>query len=205
MVSAFLRATVGAVLLITLSSGAFAEEKKTEDWPKYEEKALRPYKALFRGIKALGHHTKASFIEGNTRVPIIGTVEVFRGVRKGAVEIVSGTTMGMAGSKPKPYTELSKPNQIIDSEPFLSTAADFAVPAGIGTLASGAETGLKFAVGTFATQKFVDSDPTSDRWLDDEEHAGDRVANAQKRYIGDRAEVNKKKNGTGNLLKLARK
>lgn len=194
-------------VMIAVSGSAYSQEKRdrdSEDWEKVEEPALRPYKALFRGFRALGHHTVQSLADGNEKVPILGSIEVFRGVRRGAVEIVSGTYMGMAGSKPKEHTAWSKPNIIIESDPLLSATADFATPVAIGNAASGAETAFAFGAGVFAGQKVLDSDPLADRKLEDEDRAEDRVADAQKRFIGDRAETNKKENGTGNLLKLAR-
>ena len=204
MVSKIARITLALALIGAVGGAAYAEEKE-QDWPKKEEPALRPYKALWRGVKAVVHHSKESFIEGNTTVPILGTVEVFRGVRRGGIELVTGTYQGMAGTPPRPVEAVGKTNQIIDADPALKLLTDVAVPMGLAATVTTTHTALEFGVGAAVAQKVVDSDPLADRFMEDDERADDRVADAQKRYVGERAEINKKKNGTGNLLELARK
>lgn len=198
-----------AVAMAAASGLAMADEmpkpKREADWPKVEEKALRPYKGLYRGIQAFARHTIKSLAEGNEKLPVFGSVEIFRGVRRGTVELASSTYMGMMGARPKPYDYYSKPNVIIDSDPLLYHAADFATPLAIGTLASGVRTGLQTAVVVKAGQQITDSKPfipDAPEPIDLDKH---RVAKAQSRYIGKRADVNSKPDGSGNLLKLAKK
>lgn len=198
-----------AAVLAAASGLAMADEmpkpKREADWPKVEEKALRPYKGFFRGIRAFAHHTVTALAEGNEKLPVFGSVEVFRGVRKGTVELASSTYMGMMGARHKPYDYYSKPNVIIDSDPLLYHAADFATPLAMGTLASGVRTGLQTAVVVKAGHQITDSKPfipDAPEPIDLDKH---RVAKAQERYIGKRAAVNAKTDGSGNLLKLAKK
>jgi hypothetical protein len=211
-----------AALVLLFAAPAFAEATDKEDvkaeiqikrigveqdWPKKEEPALRPYKNIAHGIYSLLWHTVHGLADGNEKFPGFGSVEVFRGARRGSVELVNRTVMGAAFSKPRDHTYYSKPNRVIDSDPLLYHAADFASPAIIGTAVAGAETGVLFGAIVKRQQMITDTTP----FVKEEKAAEvqtifepDRVSKAQERYVGKRAKINKKNDGTGNLLKLAR-
>jgi len=188
---------------VDLSPG---DVERGEDWTKKEEPALRPYKNLFRGIHALFRHTVISLAEGNEKVPFFGSVEVFRGVRRGGVELVSRTYMGMAGSKPRDVDYVSRPNQIIENDVMLRNVADMAVPAAIAAPAAASEAAVAVGVGVFGTHKVVDSEPFEPKpEIEPFVVEKSAVEKAQERYIGDRARINEKPSGTGNLLKQAKR
>ena len=94
-----------------------------------EEPALRPYKWLFHGVKTLLHHPVARFNEGNSVLPGIGSLEVVRGAREGAVDFVESAYRGFIFSVPpqsQEYKRTGKANAFIDQDPLLSS--DFVSP-----------------------------------------------------------------------------
>jgi hypothetical protein len=179
-----------------------------EDWPKREETALRPYKAFANGLVSFCQHTVRALAEGNEKLPGFGSVEIFRGIRRGSVELVSRTYTGMAGTVPRPPEYYSKANQVIDSDPLLSKVADYATPALIGLgVSATTEQAIELSVVTQEVQYRTDARPfaKANGNGDAEMKVGGRVTRAQERYVGKRAKTNRKTDGTGNLLKLARR
>jgi hypothetical protein len=183
------------------STGVYAAPQ-AQDWDKKEEPALRPYKAMWRGVKAIGYHAVRSFAEGNEKAPVVGSIEVFRGLRRGAVECVTSTWMGMAGSRPDNYRKLSKPNAVIENDILLRNAADVAATAAVFAIGGETASAVKSAGVLWVGQKAVDHSPLIP--ASDEERPQSRTKQAQERYIGKRAHTNEKASGTGNLLKLAK-
>lgn len=133
-------------ILLTAAAVVFGAVSALAIEPQYvgplgnpETPALRPYKAMWRGMKAFVHQTKRGFVEGNQRFPVVGSVEVLRGMRRGAIELGISTYTGMAGSRQPDYRAVSEFNVYIDEEPFLcrfttgltgiSTAATFGAAA----------------------------------------------------------------------------
>ncbi len=170
------------------------------DWEKIEEPALRPYKALLRGVGAFGYQSLRGFVEGNEKFPVLGSVEVFRGMRRGTIEFVSCTTMGLAGASSLSYRTLGKANRTIEDDPGLNFMADVtasAIPGLAG--AAGAEGLAAGAASFYAAQKAVDHSPVDPNRA--EKKYEREVMKAQRQYIGDRALLNVKQNDTGNLLK----
>lgn len=98
---------------------------------RVEEPALRPYRAFLRGIGAVFYQSAQALKEGNEKFPGLGTVEVFRGLRKGGVELVHGTYMGMAGSKHWGYDEVGAANRMIDDNLLLAYTLDTATAWGL--------------------------------------------------------------------------
>lgn len=101
-----------------------------------EEPALRPYKWMWRGFKALAYQTANHAKEGNLKTPILGTAEAFRGFRKGIVEFDESTFRGMLGAVPPQagiddyrYDRLLKANQYIDQDVLLRNVADYVATA----------------------------------------------------------------------------
>lgn len=97
-----------------------------------EEPALRPYKWMWRGFKALAYQTANHAKEGNLKTPILGTAEAFRGFRKGIVEFDESTFRGMVGAIPPQagikeyeYDQLMKANRVIDNDVLLRNVADY--------------------------------------------------------------------------------
>lgn len=100
---------------------------------RVEEPALRPFRAFFRGIGAVFYQSVQALKEGNEKFPGLGTVEVFRGLRTGAVELVHGTYMGMAGTKHWGYDELGDANRMINDNLLLAHMMDTATAWGLFT------------------------------------------------------------------------
>ena len=152
------------------SMAAYAIPPAYEDeFGNPEEPALRPIKGLIRGLKALVIQPVKALIDGNLKTPIIGSVEVFRGVRRGAVELHESVFMGMAGSLPKEPGELGAANKFIDNDALLKTVSDTATSAAI--MAPGTPKGqwypewLTFKTGVMATtQQAVDRVPLDENW-----------------------------------------
>ena len=199
--------TFACLMAMTFSFGASADsakraaEKEDQDWEKVEEPALRPVKGFARGIHALTHHTVRSFAEGNEKFPVLGTVEVFRGIRRGGVELVTRTYKGVAGSKPAPYNKKSKPNQIIEEDLLLRNTADMVTSGLIFAPGAGIETATKTAIVLHGAQFVVDRSPLDPN---KKEHEIDRVERAQRSYLGQRPNEHPNRNARENLLKLAK-
>jgi len=177
-----------------------------------EEPAMRPYKWLWHGIGSLFYQTEKSVEYGNMKTPILGTVEGFRGLRRGAVELGESAYKGVIFA-PVPreegsYKTTGKGNQAIENDPFARNASDFA-----------------FSLVAFPLLI------AHDRWsVEEDEQAAERqkkaeeiraarkaarsaanrrvsdMERAQRKYIGRRADAGgKPKDGVPeNLLKLAK-
>lgn len=95
-----------------------------------EEPALRPYKWLWHGTESLFFQTGKSLEKGNMKFPVIGTVEGCRGVRRGVVEFgesaYKGAVFAPVPQEKGAYKELGKANEVIEAEPLLRNASDFA-------------------------------------------------------------------------------
>jgi len=148
----------------------------------------------------VGYQSVRSFVEGNEKFPVLGSVEVFRGMRRGTVELVEGTYMGMAGTPARSYKQLGSTNKMIEAEPLLNVAADVAACAAIG-FGSGRsiESAWGATAGLYGAQIVTDHSPLDPRRQEKSQER--EVVRAQRDYIGDRAKVNVKLNDTGNLLK----
>jgi len=179
------------------------EEPPLENPP---EPALRPVHGFLRGVGAFFYHVGKSLAEGNEKFPGLGTVEVFRGIRHGAVELTESTYRGMMHSEPIPYRELGEANEVINGDPFLRHAADTITPGAIVSIAGAdAEAAVTTALGVKVGQKVTDKRVFEKRTLDDLEVAESQYEKNREKYIGERANINKNTKGTGNLLKLARR
>ncbi len=93
-----------------------------------EEPALRPYKWMVRGAKALVYQTGKSFQRGNMKTPVLGTVDVGRGLRRGLVEAGESVFKGAIGSPPPlvkgEYKKTGKANEVIEEDMVFRNAAD---------------------------------------------------------------------------------
>ncbi|MBI5096027.1 MAG: hypothetical protein HZB26_26775 [Candidatus Hydrogenedentes bacterium] len=186
---------------VFVSSAGFAAEvkpkaKAEQDWEKVEEPALRPYKCLWSGMKSVVYNTTKSFAQGNEKLPILGSIEAFRGLRRGSVDLVSGTYMGMAGSKPRPYNELGRPNRIIEDDPLLRNVADTA-PSALLT---------PYPVPLFVAQKGVDRSPVAPEQYKQnlKEQKKARMEKARQRELRKHLGITEQPEGRGNLLRLAK-
>lgn len=120
-------------------------------WGPYgnpEEPATRPFKAFWRGLKAFKYQFKATVDDGERKAGHAGGgIQVFRGVRRGLVEIGAGTYMGMAGQYPLPVEETHPVNVYIDSDRRLAALADIPSTAGLFWLAGTGSVGTVFGPG----------------------------------------------------------
>ena len=186
---------------ILFSGMAYATEnkpkaKEQQDWEKVEEPAMRPYKCLWSGVKSVVYNTTKSFAQGNEKLPVLGSVEAFRGFRRGSVDLISGTYMGMAGSKPRPYNKLSRPNRIIEDDPLLRNVADTTPPVLL--------TPMGFPI--FVAQKGVDRSPVAPEQykqaLQDQKKT--RMERARQRELAKHQGLPEQQEGRGNLLRYAK-
>lgn len=93
-----------------------------------EEPALRPYKWMHHGVKTFFFHTIERLKHGNMKTPIIGTVEVGRGLRRGVFGLGEGFYKGMVcAPPPQPYAyrELGELNTAVEEDPALFNISDF--------------------------------------------------------------------------------
>jgi len=172
------------------------EPKPGPDWERVEEPALRPYKALWSGLKSVVFNTTKSFAQGNEKAPILGTVEVFRGFRRGSVDLISGTYMSMAGSEPRPYRKLSRPNRILEDDPLLRNVADTTPPALLTPV----------PVPIFVAQKAVDRSPVAPeqhkQYMKDLKKT--RMERARMRELAKHQGLPEQPEGRGNLLRYGK-
>lgn len=178
-----------------------------------EEPALRPYKWMWHGLKSLVYQTGDSFQEGNMNFPVIGTVELGRGVRRGTAEFAESTWKGALFAVPPQGTgerckELGRLNEMLESDMLSRNASD-----------------ALFTWYYFPVLKLVDHYPLkTDEEVDVQEEQArqtrearkaarpqpdptkTRVERAQKEYVPGRVGLGTKKSeeGRGNLLKLAK-
>lgn len=147
-----------------------------------EEPALRPYKWLFHGVLSLVAHPLEAFKDGNLKMPILGSVEVFRGFRRGAIELDESILRGLVFAPPPPRGSLTRVgyiNTFLDDDPFLGHIADFLAGGYLYGVAENGALGLdfvgnvlgaakygrdavNFSAGIMATQGVVDLLPMTD-------------------------------------------
>lgn len=230
----WLCATLAVVMLTGTLPAMQAAADTSRDWEKVEEPALRPVKAVGRGFAAFWYQTVQALAAGNERLPILGSVEVFRGVRHGLVEFAEHTSTGMTHSAPRDWKSTGAANTVINEDILLRNAADIATSVGIaGVGGASTESSLLFGAGVWTAQQVVECSPDNPdkdarrdarvqraresylmqaghRALTVEERAQLREEEpewkrAQRGYIGDRADENPRRNrGGGNLLRLGR-
>jgi hypothetical protein len=111
--------------------------------------ATRPYKAMYRGLKALFVQPVRGFKRGNEKVKYIGSVEAFRGVRHGGVELIESTYTGMAGKRQPDYRELQTLNNMIDGDRRVAALADGLTAAALLHWAFHAPAGTVFGAGGY--------------------------------------------------------
>ena len=195
-----MRIAVITLLAVTAGMTAYADF----GFGNREEPALRPYKGLWRGVKALTYNIVDSLNTGNRKFPGLGMVELGRGTRYGAIELGYSTYMGMAGSRPAPVKSRSWPNDYLDSDWLLRNSADLVGGAvfwgGAGSFRSKAEA----AGDVFIAQKVVDHSPVlSPREKRLYLPESSRYA-AQREYLGKR-DVKPRKDGDIDFVARARR
>jgi hypothetical protein len=195
---------ISVALAGTVSAAEQAQLDENQDWEKHPEPALQVFKTTGRGVHALVYHSMESLKEGNERFPILGSVKIFEGFGKGLVELATSSYKGMAGSKPKPYDELSKANVVIDEDPLLRNTRQVA-----GTTVGTWGPGFAPVAILYAGQKGADRFPLEEKENETPHRPPEKkrvtVPEAQRRYVGKRAEYGKKiERGRGNLLKQLR-
>ena len=210
--------TTGALAVPPAYSGPFGNP---------EEPGLRPFKWMWRGVKAFAYQPVVALDQGNRKIPGLGSAEVFRGLRKGSIELDESVFRGMIGSVPpdaKDYRKLSTVNTVVDNDLLLRNATDFASCAYIG-LITPASAAFGSTAGTFVMQKIADHCPvvSRDKQVElakqaEQVREGRKAARAQaaaasgksgveraqEKYLGDRAIINKKPKLAGDLIGLAR-
>lgn len=182
-----------------------------------EEPAMRPYKWFWRGIKALVYQPAAGFKNGNAKTPGIGSVEVFRGIRKGTVELGYSVAKGVVGAVPPKaddYKNTGKANAFIDNEPFLRTMSDFVATAGpVGLGVAAVEAPAQIVVDKHllygsheqeVNKERAAAARTAQRESLPEATAETSVERAQKLYLGERYVGKKQPAYTGNILRKPR-
>lgn len=116
-----------ALTLVCVSSSYAVPPAYNGPMGNAEEPALRPYKWLWRGVKALAYRPAKGFTEGNLKTPILGTLEVIKGVRQGVIEFDESVYRGLTGAIPPErgdHKRLGSVNSFIELEPLLNALAD---------------------------------------------------------------------------------
>ena len=213
-----------ALGMVILAGGAYAVEPAyTGPYGNVEEPALRPYKWAVEGVKGLFWHSGKSVQEGNLKFPVLGTVELGRGIRKGSVEmgesLYRGAIFSALPEKKHEYRNLHAANERIEESRAAREIGE-AIP-----------TVMLFTLFGYPVQKLVDRYPARDemevaviKQEKAEKREAQRVAReakleadpdalvreAQIRYVGDRILIGDgktektPKEHRGNLLKLAK-
>lgn len=193
-----------------------------------EEPALRPYKWMLHGVKSLFYQTGNSFVRGNMHFPILGTAETGRGLRRGAFEVVESTYRGSVFAIPPrgkgSYKELGSMNEYIEDDLLLRNTTDFAFslyayPAmkyvdhypleddeKVDIRLDRAETIREERRAAQKARNETRSRQEAEAAGAEEVEPESDVKRAQRHYIGERADYgkDKRKEGRGNLLRLAR-
>ena len=152
------RTSVVLAMAAAFCLGAFAIEPAYKGkYGNEEEPGTRPYKAMWRGLKALKYHTVTSFKEGNDKVKYVGSVEVFRGMRRGLVELGDSTYHGMAGQRMPEPSVTCNANNCIDEDMRVRPWADVAPAAAVMWAAGMPPVGMMFGPpAVMITQSEVD-------------------------------------------------
>jgi len=112
-----------------------------------EEPAMRPYKWLFHGVLSLLVQPVKAFKDGNLKTPVLGSVETFRGFRRGAIELDESVLHGLVFAPPPPrgsLDELGYINTFLEDDPFLAYVADFLAGGYLYGVAENGALGLDF-------------------------------------------------------------
>lgn len=202
---------MAAVLISGAISAQVVQPKRTGALGNPEEPALRPYKWLWYGAKGLVYQTGHSFVRGNMKTPVVGSVDTSRGLGRGMVDLGESGYRGLTFAElPErdAYRQPARANAVMDEDMLGRNVRDAA-----------------FSWYAYPVVK------AHDRWsIESEEEVSHRlehaanirdarreagtkpqvvesdVYRAQQRYIGKRATygIERRQTGTGNLLKLAK-
>jgi hypothetical protein len=116
-----------AAVLVAMP-GYSVEPAYTGQFGNVEEPALRPYKWLYRGVRALFYHPGDQFVDGNLRVPALGSIQGLRGVRRGAFELGESAYRGSVFAPVPPpgdYKKLRALNLAVEQDMLLRNGSDF--------------------------------------------------------------------------------
>ena len=132
------RMTLAMALVFTVCGGALAiEPTHYGQYGNPEEPATRPYKAFWRGLKAIPYQVCNSAERGEEKAGTFGNLEAFRGLRRGVVEFGDSSWWGMAGTYPPPVEHFSASNEWIEQDRRLAALCDLPTTVGVFALASG--------------------------------------------------------------------
>jgi len=118
---------LAALTLVCVSSSYAVPPAYYGPMGNAEEHALRAYKWLWRGMKALAYRPAKGLREGNLKTPVLGTVEVLKGVRQGIIEFDESVFLGLIGTAPPgpgDYKRLRSVNVYIELEPLFNAIAN---------------------------------------------------------------------------------
>ncbi len=120
-----------AMVMVLACGTAFGvvEAAYTGPYGNPEEPGLRPYKWFHHGGKSLVFHVVERLKHGNLKTPIIGTVEVGRGARRGVFALGESLYKGSVFAPPPgayAYRELGAVNTAVEEEWRTLNLSDFA-------------------------------------------------------------------------------
>lgn len=179
-----------------------------------EEPALRPYKWMYQGVKSLFWHTGDQFVDGNLHAPVVGSVQGLRGVRRGTVSLGESTYRGLVYAPVphgKHYKSLGSANVALENDMFLRNSSDFLfswyffpVMRAVDNNPIEGETKVGIRRKEAKDTRVARNEATRARKRVDANES--QMENAQRTYIGERADYGtpKTKMGRGNLMKLGR-
>lgn len=119
------------IVMVAACGTAFGvvEAAYTGPYGNPEEPALRPYKWFHHGGKSLVFHVFDRLKHGNLKTPVIGTVEVGRGVRRGVFALGESLYKGSVFAPPpgaNAYRELGAVNTAVEEDWRTLNFSDFA-------------------------------------------------------------------------------
>jgi len=195
---------LAASLLLWAQSSFAIEPAYSGPLGNPEEPAMRPYKWLWSGLKSLVYHPVVAFEQGNRKIPGLGSVEVFRGIRRGSVELDESAFRGILCTRPPAsdqYKKLGRANTAIEAEPLLSSVTDLLAPNLVDA----------HPVTTAEERTAMEVKAKADRETRKRDAAAPAskgrgagmtaLERARKEYVGERAEINRKPPLTGNVLR----
>ena len=193
---------LAALTLVCVSSSYAVPPAYYGPMGNAEEPALRPYKWLWRGMKALAYRPVKGFKEGNLKTPVLGTVEVVKGVRQGLIEFDESIFRGLIGSAPPgrgDYKRLRSVNAYIELEPLLNALADGGPQLLLERYRVTSDEERQ-AMGSQANTRGVEC-PAAEG---DDPSACDETPEPVRHYLGKHASAKTDDRYTGNMLKTLR-
>lgn len=199
--------------ILCVGSASAVQPAYVGEFGNPEEPALRPFKWAISGVGALFFQTGKAFRDGNMNTPVLGTPETLRGLGIGTIELGESVYNGLVYKPLVDYSEFKKTHRVnhrINEDLLLRNVRDLAsagwyYPSLKRNDHYPVESDQKVAIRLERAEATRDARAAASASRDPYVELT-RRERAQMRHVPDRAAhgISKKKETTGNLLKLAR-